>query len=64
MSSSLIGVIHPYRKEETTRKFSIFLTVYEWIQGNLTRKASIKLLDGFQGKESNYIIAQLYYDEP
>ena len=47
MSSSLLGIIHPYKKDEFSGKFCVFLTVYEWIQGKLKKKASIKLYDGF-----------------
>ena len=51
-------------KDSTSNKICFFLTVYEWSQGSLALKTSIKLFENvLQDGERVQIVHQLHYDE-
>ena len=64
MTKTMLGVIHPYKDPSVSKsKFSMLLTVYNWINGSLKLKARIKIHDGFKSKSAINMISQMHYDE-
>ena len=57
-----VGVVHAYRKGETTAKVGYFLSIYNWTGDSVSKKASIKLFD-VEYDETLFLISTLTYDK-
>jgi len=61
LHSNQIGVVHPFRAGGVADEISYMLTVYDWINGDLTRTAHIRLWDTPMN-EKLFMINMMNYD--